>query len=71
MLNKLGVTKDDKDKLLQLISDLDYDKNKDIKRTVKDVDRNFNEIFSILLPNTSCRLDPKFSDDSKEVLVGL
>ena len=55
--HKKEVAKENKKKLEDLIKELDNEKNRDVKSTVKEVDRHFNSIFSILLPNVKAKLE--------------
>jgi structural maintenance of chromosome 2 len=47
---------------------LDIEKNKDLQKTVKEVDRNLADIFSTLLPKASANLKEVYED---ETLTGL
>lgn len=38
---------------------------------MKEVDRHFNSIFSILLPNVQAKLEPEYSKENPDVLTGL
>ena len=55
----------------KLIKELDSEKNRDVKTTVKEVDRHFNSIFSILLPNVKAKLEEQYSKENPDVLTGL
>ena len=68
---KRQITKDDKDKIQRVINELDRERNQDIKKTVKEVDRSFGEIFSVLFPNTWATLQPVYDKDDSELLTGL
>ena len=57
LIHKKEVAKENKKKLEDLIKELDNEKNRDVKSTVKEVDRHFNSIFSILLPNVKAKLE--------------
>ena len=71
LMRKREVLVDNKQKIEELIRDLDLEKNRDIRNTVKEVDSNFGQIFSILLPGTNCRLEPVYDMQNGEVLTGL
>ena len=51
------------------ITKLDIEKNKDLLKTVKEVDKNLSDIFSVLLQHTNAGLKPVYEEDG--VLVGL
>ena len=57
-------------KIEEVIRELDVEKNKDIIKTVKEVDKNFNDIFSVLLPGTKAWLNQVYDKDG-QTLEGL
>lgn len=59
-----------KQKIEEVIRELDEEKNKDVIKTVKEVDKNFNDIFSVLLPGTKAWLNQVY-DKEGHVLEGL
>jgi len=68
LLRKLEITSGNKSNLENVIQELDQEKNKDIKKTVKEVDKNLHDIFSVLLPGTSAALRSVFVKAKKEVV---
>ena len=54
----------------ETIKKLDIEKNKDLQKTVKEVDKNLGDIFSVLLQHTHAGLKPVYEDGS-DVLTGL
>ena len=60
-----------KQEIEKVIEELDYEKNKDVKKTVKEVDKNFNDIFSVLLPGTKTWLESVYAPDDPDKLDGI
>jgi len=58
-MKRLTLTKNKED-IEGTIRKLDIEKNKDIIKTVKEVDRNLNDIFSVLLTNAGANLIPEY-----------
>lgn len=59
---------DNKAHIEETIRQLDIEKNKDLQKTVREVDKNLSDIFSVLLVHAGAGLRPVVKDD---VLVGL
>ena len=57
VLSKRAIAQQNKDQLEKAIQELDIEKNRDVRNTVKEVDKHFNDIFSVLLPGTKTRLE--------------
>ena len=56
---------------MNVIAELDQEKNRDVRATVKEVDQHFNSIFSVLLPGTKAMLEQIYDKANPELLVGL
>jgi len=63
---KREITSNNKTSLEEAIKELDKEKNNDIAKTVKEVNRHFTGIFSVLLPGCECRLDSVFGKGKEE-----
>jgi len=61
-LRRREITSANKNHLAEAIRQLDKEKDEDIEKTIKEVDRNFRDIFSVLLPGASARLEKVFSE---------
>ena len=68
LIRKRQTLQENKANIEDTIRKLDIEKNKDLEKTVKEVDKNLNEIFSVLLQNTQAHLQSEFEDG---VLTGL
>jgi len=62
LLKKREITSGNKTSLEEAIKILDKEKNNDVMKTVKEVNRHFNGIFSVLLPGCEARLENVFSN---------
>merc|ERR1712113_634030 len=58
LLQKRDIILNDKCKIEQVIRDLDEKKLETLRRTWVKVNRDFDSIFSTLLPNTNAKLEP-------------
>lgn len=56
---------DNKRAIEEQIETLDVEKNKDLMKTVKEVDRNLSDIFSVLLPGSSAQLRQVFNHEGE------
>jgi structural maintenance of chromosome 2 len=56
LIRKRQTLQENKANIEDTIRKLDIEKNKDLEKTVKEVDKNLNEIFSVLLQNTQAHL---------------
>ncbi len=56
LLRKRTTLIENKRHIEETIRQLDIEKNKDLQKTVQEVDKNFNDIFSVLLQNTQAHL---------------
>lgn len=63
-----GIVLNDKEKIQNIIKDLDEKKKYELKKAWKSVDENFGNIFSTLLPGAQAQLVPP---DGKNFLLGL
>lgn len=68
LMERYNKVKDDKKKLQNIIKDLDEKKKQTIKKTWGEVNKNFGDIFSSLLPNSQAEL---VADDGKDFMKGL
>ena len=68
LLRKRTTLIENKRHIEETIRQLDVEKNKDLQKTVVEVDKNFNDIFSVLLQHTQAHLAPVYD---QEVLTGL
>lgn len=68
LIRKRQTLQENKANIEETIKKLDIEKNKDLDKTVKEVDKNLNEIFSVLLQNTQAHLQSEYEDG---VLTGL
>jgi structural maintenance of chromosome 2 len=68
LLKKRDIIEKDKSKINEVISELDIKKNQALETTHRKVTRDFNSIFSTLLPGTQARLEPP---EGQSVLDGL
>jgi structural maintenance of chromosome 2 len=50
---------------------LDIERQKDIKKTIAQVDKHFNDIFAALLPGTGARLHSVYEPNGSGQLFGL
>ena len=71
LMQKRDVTLMNKQEIEKVIKELDFEKNKDVIKTVKEVDKNFNDIFSVLLPGTKTWLQSVYSPNDPEKLEGI
>ena len=71
MLKKRQIAQENKDQLVNVIAELDQEKNRDVRATVKEVDQHFNSIFSVLLPGTKAMLEQIYDKANPELLIGL
>ena len=53
------------------IGELDKEKNKDIEKTVNEVSRNFHDIFGVLLPGATSRLEKVYSTSKPDEITGV
>merc|ERR1712137_851676 len=73
VLKKRDIILNDKKKIEEVISDLDQRKRETLKHTWMKVNRDFDSIFSTLLPNAHSKLEPPpgmNADDGLEIRVG-
>lgn len=56
LLRKRTTLIENKRHIEETIRQLDIEKNKDLQKTVQEVDKNFNDIFSVLLQHTQAHL---------------
>ena len=68
---KRTTIKADKEKLEEMMSIFDRERNKDIKATVKEVSKSLGEIFSTLLKGVVARLHPICDAEQENAIVGL
>lgn len=68
LLMKRATLVENKAHIEETIKQLDIEKNKDLQKTVKEVDKNLGDIFSVLLLQTHAGLKPVYDGD---VLTGL
>ena len=68
---KRTTIKADKEKLEEMMSTFDRERNKDIKATVKEVSKSLGEIFSTLLKGVVARLHPICDAEQENAIVGL
>eukprot|EP01080_Neovahlkampfia_damariscottae_P003009 gene3009-5019_t len=68
LLSKKKIVEQDKDKIEQVIKEVDEKKNEAIVKTWEKVNKDFGSIFSTLLPGTNAKLDPM---EGHEVTDGL
>lgn len=73
LLSKRDIILNDKCKIEQVIRDLDEKKSETLRRTWKKVNKDFDSIFSTLLPNANAKLEvPQGMDETEglEIKVG-
>lgn len=70
LIRKRLVIQLNKEQIEKAITDLDIERQKDVKKTIAQVDKHFNDIFSALLPGTGARLHPVYEPNSSQ-LFGL
>merc|ERR1712232_302998 len=68
LLAKRDIILNDKQKIEQVIRDLDEKKTETLRRTWVKVNKDFNSIFGTLLPQTSAKLEPPEGMDATEGL---
>lgn len=68
LLSKRDIILNDKCKIEQVIRDLDEKKAETLRRTWKKVNKDFDSIFSALLPNAGAKLEPPQGMDETEGL---
>lgn len=69
--HKRDTIKADEEKLEQTIKELDELRHKDIKKTVVEVSKTVGEIYSVLLPGVSAKLNPIKNPEEDDAIVGL
>lgn len=67
LIRKRQIIQQNKEQLEQAITVLDAERQKDVKRTIGQVEKHFNDIFSALLPGTGARLHQIFEDDNNQL----
>lgn len=65
LLRKKEVLIQNKANIEDTIKKLDVEKNKDIQKTVKEVDVNLQNIFGVLLNNAGASLKPEFNNNKE------
>jgi structural maintenance of chromosome 2 len=68
LISKKKIVEQDKDKIEQVIKEVDQKKNEAIVKTWEKVNKDFGSIFATLLPGTNAKLDPV---EGQEVTDGL
>merc|ERR1719412_2856068 len=68
LINKKKIVENDKDKIMDVIGELDQKKRQALRQAWDQVNKDFGSIFSSLLPGTSAKLQPPQGQD---VLDGL
>mmetsp|Transcript_75703 Transcript_75703/g.180888 ORF Transcript_75703/g.180888 Transcript_75703/m.180888 type:complete len:1202 (-) Transcript_75703:118-3723(-) len=68
LLSRRDIILNDKGKIEKVIKDLDEKKTETLRRTWKKVNKDFDSIFSTLLPNTNAKLEPPQGMDETEGL---
>jgi len=71
LIRKRQIIQQNKEQLELAITVLDVERQKDVKRTISQVDKHFNDIFSALLPGTGAHLHQIYEDDDPSLLKGL
>jgi structural maintenance of chromosome 2 len=71
LIRKRQIIQQNKEQLELAITVLDVERQKDVKRTIGQVDKHFNDIFSALLPGTGAHLHQIYEDDNPSQLKGL
>jgi chromosome segregation ATPase len=66
LLMKKETLQQNKVSIEETIKGLDIEKNKDIQNTVKEVDTNLQNIFSVLLNNAGASLKPEYKTTGNE-----
>ncbi|KAK9172958.1 RecF/RecN/SMC N terminal domain protein [Cryptosporidium meleagridis] len=64
LINKRDIVMKDKDKIEDVISDLDQKKRQALENTWRTVNSSFKSIFSTLLPNSTAELVPYFNPET-------
>lgn len=70
LIDKRHIVLGDKEKLAELIVEMDKKKHECIRKTHVEVNKNLHSIFSSLLPGTSARLDANDDFTGFEMKVG-
>lgn len=65
LIRKRDIIRQNKEQLESAITDLDKERQKDVKKTILQVDKHLNDIFSSLLPGAGAKLHSVLEADGE------